>query len=357
MKKFLLITIVAMLIVNLASAKIFRVGYPGIALAGVDYANFQEAHDAAAAGDTLQIYSSSMPVSGNVSKRLVIIGLGYNLDTNPNLQVINKEDPSICSISLIPGSDGTVLTGLVGNFTIQDPSLTYTTINNITFQRCKGIFFTYNALGLISNVKLIGCIVNQLNNADDPNYALTNLQLFNCIISSISLSGTNVTASVINCVADFSTQFGPGFNNANVLLRNSIFYRSYSEFNPNTVYENNFFIEDQPAVLPPGSNNRWGQTTETLFNRLGGISDEPSSSSNILFDEDYFTLKAGSPAINGGFNAANGATDCGIYGGELAFRYKLSGIPAVPAIYKLTAPSLNAGSNPYNVTISVRSNN
>ena len=68
-------------------------------------------------------------------------------------------------------------------------------------------------------------------------------------------------------------------------------------------------------------------------------------------------LKSGSLAIGGGTDLSGNPTDAGIYGGEAAFRYKLSGVPAVPAIYKLTAPSNSATSNPYNITISVRSNN
>jgi hypothetical protein len=50
-----------------------------------------------------------------------------------------------------------------------------------------------------------------------------------------------------------------------------------------------------------------------------------------------------------------GGTDMGIFGGTNP--YLLSGIPPVPTFYKLSAGSINATSNPYTVTFSVRSNN
>ena len=49
------------------------------------------------------------------------------------------------------------------------------------------------------------------------------------------------------------------------------------------------------------------------------------------------------------------ATDCGMYGGTNP--YKASGIPAVPAFYKLSAPSSTATTSPYTITFSARSNN
>ena len=49
------------------------------------------------------------------------------------------------------------------------------------------------------------------------------------------------------------------------------------------------------------------------------------------------------------------ATDCGMYGGTNP--YKASGIPAVPAFYKLNAPSSTATTSPYTITFSARSNN
>jgi len=131
---------------------------------------------------------------------------------------------------------------------------------------------------------------------------------------------------------------------------------NYNSNNINTVYENNFFTSSQPTPLPMGSNNRWGQSYATLFNRLGGTSDNISTSLLSTFNENYFLLASGSPAINGGFNTAGTATDCGIFGGESGFVFKPGFIPAIPSIYNLSIPS-NTTSTPFNITISVKSNN
>ena len=195
-----------------------------------------------------------------------------------------------------------------------------------------------------------------------PNdFPCTNIQVYNCLIESYAMYKPASSAIFVNCVS--SGVFGPlNLTDASVLVKNCIFGYSGYAGNINTVYENNFFIEANPGVAVPGSNNRWGQDYNVLFQRIipdngGDVNFGSYTGYGAAFDENYYILKAGSPAINGGFNAANAATNCGIFGGETQFVYKPSGIPSVPAIYKLTAPGLNASANPYNVTISVRSNN
>jgi len=48
----------ALLISGFSLAAFRRVGYNGIARAGVDYTDFTSAHTAAATGDTIQIYGT-----------------------------------------------------------------------------------------------------------------------------------------------------------------------------------------------------------------------------------------------------------------------------------------------------------
>ena len=108
--------------------------------------------------------------------------------------------------------------------------------------------------------------------------------------------------------------------------------------------------------MPAGSNNRWSQDWALIFNRIAG-SDNGSYSGSGEFDEDWYVLNASSPAKNGGFDAADNPTDAGIYGGEPAYRYKLSGVPSIPAIYKLNLSNPATTANRYTVIISARSNN
>jgi hypothetical protein len=333
-------------------ARIRRVGYNGLPLAGVDYTDFNSAHAASTTGDTIQIYGNQ---SGTSTKQLVIMGFGYNIDNNPNLQAIGTDQPSDLSLTLGLGSANSILEGLSGNFTISTSC--------ITFRRCFGTFtINNNAVAGLSNIRFESCGLQSCNMNNSSINPVNNTQIYNCVYQNINFYLAGTTGSVINCVTASPAYVGStlNLNNAGFLVKNSII-GTYSTTNINTVYESNFFGTAQPAVLPPGSNNRWGQSWSNIFNRVVTFPtanlDQPSYIYDGNFDEDYFVLKAGSPAINGGFDAANNPTDCGIFGGEPVYLYKLGGVPAVPSIYKLTAPGAAASSNPYNVTISVRSNN
>lgn len=351
MKKELGTLVVASLLISSVSfATIRRVGYTGVPLAGVDYAsnNFSSAHDASNPGDTIQLYGDAGSPGPTLTKRLVIIGFGYNFDANPNLQTVGTDKPSFSNyVNFAPGSENSIIEGCSGTF--------YVSTSNITIRRCN-MFQLYFVVDLspINNTIVVSSVVadQHMSSLNNP---CTNTQFYNCILEYLSFGLLTTTGSLVNCVSSIqggSWQFG----NAAFLVKNSIL-TYYDAGNINTIYENNFFIAAQPSPLPLGSNNRWSQDRGVLFDRLGGTDDSPGIPSYSAFDEDYYVLKAGSPAINGGFNAANAPTDAGIYGGEPAYRYKLSGVPAVPAIYKLSAPTNAATTNPYNVTISVRSNN
>lgn len=362
--KLLTLLISALLIGNAAFAKILRVKFPGQHLSGVDYDHLQEAHDAALAGDTVQVYGQDNN-SATITKQLVILGFGYNFSVHPGLQVVTDDDPSYAaSVTFGAGSDGTIVKGVkLGSVYIG--SNNSTPVSNITFERCNISSYlalsNYTSYGDISNIKVISCAVYQIReNYGLPNSKpVTNLQIYNCIISSyISLNDPGTTAKIVNCVGYRNTS-PLNLDQANVLVRNCIFQGSgfTTTMNTNTVYENNFFEEAQPATLPLGSNNRWGQDYGTLFNRLGGTDDIPGGMQNASFDENYYILKAGSSAINGGFDESNNPTDCGIFGGAPVYHYVISGIPPVPSFYKLEAPGQAASSNPYNITVSVRANN
>ena len=369
MKKLSIFISAMLLVSSLSFATIRRVGFNGTAIVGVDYNDLQAAHNISNAGDTIQIYGSGY--SCNVSKKIIFIGFGYNFDVHPSLQAVIGDAPSGATLFFGIGSDGSVATGLSGDFNIYDITTLSTnnpTINNITFLRCNGSLTIYNygpfqaAYGVkASNINFFSGVLTYLNltgNSSDQ-LPVSNLNVFNCILQSINLTNNNAntSASFINCVSppnNVGFTFNTGF--ANILVKNCILAHSNAVNNINTIYVNNFFNGAQPAIIN-GSNNRWSQDWAVLFNRLGGTDDYAGYAGQTQFDENYFILKTGSPAINGGVNGSNIATDCGIFGGETSFVYKPSGVPAVPSIYKLTAPTFNANSNPFNVTISVKSNN
>lgn len=345
-------------------AKIFRVGYTGTPLAGVDY-TFAAAVSNANAGDTIQIYGNVTNGNATISKKLVILGFGYNLDVHPNLQVNNTNAPSsIDGIFFGPGSDGSVIKGVSCNsFQAGDYYSTGTAMSDITFERCYGDFLLFHrpGAGLLSNVKIISCAGNNVQMYDGANgVGVTNLQIYNSVFQQIFLYNSATTASVINCIGINHT-YNQSFlllNDAQVLVKNCIISSIIGNIagNTNTVFENNFFSESVPAPLPPGTNNRWSAIMDDLFSVLDTY-DSHRNSTNLYFDEGYLVLGSFSAAKNAGFNNANQPTDCGIFGGEPTYKYIIGGIPPVPSIYQLTSSGQAATSNPFNITISVRSNN
>lgn len=364
MKKnlFTLLTLFCIYIQNV-DAKIFRVGYTGPQLTGVDY-SFGGAVSNANTGDTIQIYGSVQNGNTTVSKKLVILGFGYNLAVHPNLQLTNLNAPSsIDGLFFGPGSDGSIVKGVsCQSFQCGDYYSTGTPMGDITFERCYGGFYFFHrpGAGLLSNVKIISCVGSNVQMYDGLNgVPVNNIQIYNSIFQQITLYNPGTTAYITNCVSPNGVGSYLNLNDAQVLVKNCIIYsHDYYNYNVNTIYENNFFGETQPNPLPPGSNNRWSQDWATIFNRLGGTDDYAGYPSYAAFDDNYYLLKSGSPAINGGFNASNQPTDCGIFGGEPAYKYVISGIPPIPAIYQLTPPAdPKVTTNPYTFTISVRSNN
>lgn len=363
MRKLIFLLLVGLFLYSTSFAKIFRVGYAGTPLAGVDYTTDQisQAVGAASAHDTIQIYGSVWGIE--IYKPLVIIGFGYNLDVHPGLQVINDDMPSyIEGIFFGPGSDGSVVEGITSNgsnagFQCGDYYQSGTPVSNITFERCSGYFNLFNHAGALSNIKIIDCVVKGLRMYFGAEAPVTNLQVYNCIFGNgeVNLYNASTTASIINCVSTNGYGSYIRLREANTLVKNCIIWsHDYYGENINTTYNSNFFGEAQPGTLPAGSNNHWGQDWAALFNRLGGTDDAPGAFYNTAFDENYYILKAGSAAISTGLNNASQTTDCGIFGGEAAYIYKPSGVPQVPSIYKLTAASSSVTATPYNITVSVR---
>ncbi len=347
MRKACLFLFLILLLNEISFATIRRVGYNGTQLTGVDFPSFTAAQTASAAGDTIQIYNSA---SGTVNKRLVIMGFGYNFDSNPNLQVIGGDAPSNVSFSFDQGSENSVIEGCSGGITL--------ITSNITIRRCFMSIGFQNQTRAINNTRIESCVLSSCNMGSSTSNTCVNTLIYNCILYSVNFYMPGTSGAIINCVTA-SPNYGSSSVNlqeAGFLVKNCII-SNYSSSNVNTVWENNFFGTGQPAILPQGSNNRWGQTWANLFNRLGGSDDVAAWYAAGQFKEEYYILKAGSLAINGGFDASNNPTDAGIFGGDAIYRYKISGVPAVPSIYKLTAPSSAATTNPFNVTISVRSNN
>lgn len=125
-----------LLVVGSAQATIFRLGYTGTHVAGIDfgYNDFYTAQNNAVNGDTIQVYQQTNTIGANynVSKSLTILGFGHSLNANTGLQVQNRIDSSLNSIG-VTFSDGSA------GSSIQGLNLSGVTINTggITITRCR----------------------------------------------------------------------------------------------------------------------------------------------------------------------------------------------------------------------------
>jgi len=142
----------------------------------------------------------------------------------------------------------------------------------------------------------------------------------------------------------FAWGYNADFGNGSFVVKNCIFTMYHSN-DVNCVYQNNIFNSDY-GVGPSNNGNKNIDNATMSSAVFVGFSDQSTFS-----NDGRWALKAGSPAKGAGTNG----TDCGVFGGVKP--YKLSGVPEIPAFYKLTSPSNIASKNPYTITFSIRSNN
>ena len=341
--KIFTLFIAALIISNVSFAKIFRLGYTGPQITGTDFTDAKSAHDAASAGDTLLLFPGNYSISP-ATKKLVYLGYGYytsGTDGNLNLQMLT----GTCSLSLdlYAEASGSTFEGI--DNLVAYPSYNQN-VNDITIRRCKGSVGVFGGEGTTcNNWKVLQCfemaIVRQNLGGNT-----TNLRVENSHISTMYFDGSILhTGQFKNCVFAVGSNL---YNNA-INFQNCIFqYSSQITGNSNSLFQYCLFSDADPGLS--GSNNKF----DIPFSDNAGVNNiftgYPFEVPGETADGKY-KLKPGSPAIGAGM----GGVDMGMFGG--ANPYKLSGIPSIPAFYKLTAPSNNATTNPYTITFSVRSNN
>lgn len=344
-------TAVLLLSAFAVNAKVWRVN--NNLGASADFTNFNTAVTSASvlSGDTLYIEGSATNYGGTtITKQLTIIGTGYFLDPangtipgNPGLQY-NTQSSKVGTIAIGAGSAGSKFTGLdqVG---FNGSSM----FTNITIEKCwVGGIVLPNAAN--SSLTIRKCYVSGAITCNSG--SLTNFTCENNIIASFwaapnmpNLSGSNNIFR--NNSYSFTDIVSVQTILANCYVANNIFHNgngtpvSFTNCN----IKNNLFSQNQ-SLPPSATNNLVNVVMTTVY--VGGTTG--SFDSRVM-------LKAGSPAIAAGLTVGAVTTpDCGAYGATDP--YKLSGIPAIPAIYSITAPtSIPSGTNSMNVTFSTRNNN
>lgn len=276
------------------------------------------------AGDTLYVEGSAINYNfATLTKRLVVIGPGYYLSeagSNPGLQ-FNGQSAKV-SIAIDSLASGTELYGLQGS-----------------------VFLNSNA----DNVKIIRCQVNFNQNNTFPNSKASDIEFRQCFIN-ISFTPTMENVRITNCIIQNLLLSSV----INGLIRNNTFPGPCSVIN--SYVSNNIFLSSVTLTncsvknnvstgnnLPAGNNNKLGIPIANLIVNTGS-------------NDGKYVLTDNSPAKTAG-ETINGETpDAGAFG--TGDPYRLSGIPPIPTIYALQAPSsVPATATVMTVTISTRSNN
>jgi hypothetical protein len=284
-------------------------------------------------GDTLYVESSATSYDVvTLTKRLVIIGPGYNLSGaggNTGLQ-FNSNTATLGSVSLDSLASGSTFLGVTITAFINS------NVDNITFARCSLNLQQYNIIPnsfAISNLVIKQCKAYIGLNS----YRLENPQVINCIFFSSQAQMGNV----INGLFRNNTLVSSGGTLNNCYVSNNIFSSSSLTFTNSLVKYN---VSNQNNLPDPVVNNNKVNQNAALF-FVGGTSADAQ-----------YQLGATSPALAAG-EPINGVTpDAGAFG--TADPYRLSGIPPIPAIYSLTVPaSVPATATSMTITFSTRSNN
>jgi hypothetical protein len=326
---FLLLALIALC--NHTNAAIYRVGYPGGATTGVD-TTLTGAIARASSGDTIQLYQQYWTASQSafVNKPLRFVGFGHSLDKNRGLQAITTADLYSVSLSFDTGSAGSRIAGIYAStITVR--------ASNLSITRSRISSLQISNYGTLTGLTVGQCYI-QNTVYENGSAAVSNVYFYNNIISGANMpsgSGMFVNNVVINTV-----------NLLSFIVRNNIFtYTFGSPANQSNAYAYNLFAGNFSSTIS-GTGNQFNINMANTFANW--------NNGSIVVDSQL-VLKTGSPAIGAGRNGANAAIDCGLFGGEPGEEYIISGLPAIPAIYELSAPTQTATGSTYNINISVRS--
>ena len=334
MKKLILLALcfTTLTVLN-SSAKIWRVNSAGLP---ADFTTIQAAHDAAsvAAGDTLHIEPSTVSYGNLTStKKLIIIGPGYFLNENSGQQA-NPTTATIGRLILNSGSDGSLITGLT--ITTSGNAHEINT-GNITISRndFKGSHIYMSGSSSYSNVIISGNYgIGTVYYSSSSELLITNLFILNNVVTSLGLTN-QFSGTIANNVIGSSN-----IRISNFIIKNNICidgqWQTVFVGSNNTISNN---ISAANGGLPAGNGNQNYVSMANVFVGLSGNSTD-----------GQYQLKLNSPAIGAGLNGE----DCGIFGGNTP--YHLSGLPKIPSVYLLTAPT-NSNGPTLPVTISVKTNN
>ncbi len=321
---------------QLASAKIWIAdANPGDT--GADFKTIQAAHDGASAGDTIYCVGSAQSLGdATFTKKLTIIGPGYFLTQNANLQA-NPSSAKLGQLTFNKGSEGSVIIGceIQGAFAINT--------SNISIVRN---YLSYgNASSSIGLAPQIGNILVQGNFIMNSGYLG-----YGQAIQTGGYDGPIIlTNNYINCVG--GSAYSIAFSSTdNATIENNVIVGNITCYN--STFQNNIIISGTFSGTGNGIFNNICNSNQ-FSNTNGNI---PNTDTSTVFvntgtTDGKYQLKAGSPAKGAGI----GGVDIGMFGGMNP--YVLSGVPPIPSVFYFTAPFYGSKSQGLQVHIKAKVNN
>ena len=275
------------------------------------FSTVQPAITASATNDTIYLHGS--PVSyGNftITKRLVIIGAGYNLTNTINNYTTNVGSITVDTVTVNQALSGLTLQGLAINGSIGCAGTDRA--NNVLIDRCK-LSSSGAGIGLIgSNWTIKNSFGNLTINMSSVS---SNILISNNILQSLYITnGTSLTNYAAG-VKVSNNELGSLqlWGSIYVMYVNNIVKSSSGNGTNNTFSRNITFTDGGPSInFPPPNNTGSGNfnNINPLYINYSCPSCAGSNYSGDLLSYD-FNYQTGSIAINGGTDSTN----IGISGG------------------------------------------
>lgn len=297
------------------------------------YTTISAAITAAGVNDIIMVEGSILAYDNiTISKKVTIVGPGYFLSENLNLQA-SPTSASLSLVSLSAGSAGSSFYGLniTGNIGLGDN----VPANNMTVSNCRIGALTLS--GDANNFFISGCYIT--NSIIFSNLSqFTGTILHNNYLGVFATGGSNLITLTQNVVGGNVGQV------SNCDMQNNIFMAGFAGPANGAIIKNNVFTVTQASLAsigaPVDNTNIFSATAANLFLGLTGNTTDTQ-----------WRLKAGSPAIGAGISGE----DCGMYGG--ATPYRPSGIQSgQPTINSFTTPSSIPKNGTLNVKVSAKVN-
>lgn len=306
-------------------------------------ANFQTIAAAVAsssvlAGDTILVSGSSIAYAGfSFNKKLTIIGPGYFLGENTNLQADTNSAKISTQVTIQGGAQGSVLMGLHFQTSL------YVDADNVQILRNRFQITSLYDYGIYVYAQ-DSVIIHQ-------NFMTQTAAWYHCI----TIASNNTQLSIKNNFMEYTggnASYGALSIQSDVTgdVSNNIIYGNVNISNGALTFNNNVLRSGKfTSVGITPYNNIAADTAFASWTANGNQSNISMSSVFVSSgtSDTKWQIATEGPADNNGF----GGVDCGMYDNSAGRAYIPSGIPPIPSIYQFDASDLN------NVTVKVKSHN